>query len=141
VCFLIGIFMFMTARVTNKLVNDSQSQSDVLTLAIIFFLFTVLVATQDVGIDGWSISLLSKENIHWQAICSGTGQTLGYIVGNTLFVLLHSVEFCNDNVRPWLGLANQDYAILSMEGERNVILFGIIKKFCTSRQLRMYVSN
>ncbi len=117
VSFLIGMFMLVTARVTNNLVEQSQMQSEIFWLAIIFFMLTFLVATQDVAIDGWSISLLSKENVHWQSICNGTGQTLGYYVGNTLFVLLQSEKFCNHNLRPLFGLPSQPHGVLNMEGK------------------------
>jgi PAT family acetyl-CoA transporter-like MFS transporter 1 len=116
ISFLIGVLMISLAHVTNKLVQTSQTQSEIFLLAIIFFMITFLVATQDVAIDGWSISLLSEQNVHWQSICTSVGQTLGYYVGNTLFVLLQSAKFCNNNLRPFFGLSSQPHGILNMRG-------------------------
>jgi hypothetical protein len=33
---------------------------DVIWLTVIFFFFTFLSATQDIAVDGWAISMLSK---------------------------------------------------------------------------------
>jgi PAT family acetyl-CoA transporter-like MFS transporter 1 len=107
--------MMLTASTTNNLVETSTTQSEILVLAIIFFLLTFLIAIQDVAVDGWSISLLSKENVHWQSISTGLGQTIGYYVGNTLFVLLQSAKFCNNNIRPIFSLPSQDRGMLTME--------------------------
>jgi PAT family acetyl-CoA transporter-like MFS transporter 1 len=115
--FIIGLFMLAIARVTNNLVETSRTQSEIFSLAVIFFLLTFLIAVQDVAIDGWSISLLSKENVHWQSICNGTGQTIGYYVGNTLFILLQSAKFSNNTIRPIFGLPSKKHGVLNMEGK------------------------
>jgi PAT family acetyl-CoA transporter-like MFS transporter 1 len=107
--------MFSFAHIAKNLLDNSQTQAEILSLAVIFFLMTFLVATQDVVVDGWAISLLSKKNVHWQAICNGTGQTSGYYVGNICFVILESAKFCNSYVRPLFGLASQDHGIITLE--------------------------
>jgi PAT family acetyl-CoA transporter-like MFS transporter 1 len=107
--------MFSLAHVTNSLLDNSQTQAEIFSLALIFFMMTFLVATQDVVVDGWAISLLSKPNVHWQAICNGTGQTSGYYIGNICFVILESAKFCNSYIRPVLGLPSQDHGIITLE--------------------------
>ena len=57
---LVGIFMFSFAHLTKILLDHSQSQAEIFSLAVIFMLLTFLIATQDVIVDGWAISLLSK---------------------------------------------------------------------------------
>jgi PAT family acetyl-CoA transporter-like MFS transporter 1 len=62
--YLIGFFMFLTADYVNELLEgerpESSVHSDVFMLALIFFLFTFLAATQDVAVDGWGLTILSK---------------------------------------------------------------------------------
>ncbi len=113
--FAIAITLFSVAHLANDILYNSQTQAEIFSLAFIFFMLTFLVATQDIIVDGWAISLLSKENVHWQAICNGTGQTSGYYIGNVCFVILESAEFCNKHIRPFLGLPSQEHGIITLE--------------------------
>jgi PAT family acetyl-CoA transporter-like MFS transporter 1 len=38
----------------------SLSDLDILLLTGIFFMFTFLAATQDIAVDGWALTMLSK---------------------------------------------------------------------------------
>jgi PAT family acetyl-CoA transporter-like MFS transporter 1 len=86
-------------------------------LAIIFIILTVLVATQDIIVDGWAISLLSKENVAWQSICNGAGQTAGIFLGNVSFIILESPSFCNDYIRPMFNFPEKDTGIVDLESK------------------------
>lgn len=39
---------------------ESQGSNNIYMLALIFFIFTFLAATQDVVVDGWALTMLSK---------------------------------------------------------------------------------
>jgi MFS transporter, PAT family, solute carrier family 33 (acetyl-CoA transportor), member 1 len=63
--YLIGIFMLSSADYVNTLLNNfkspqTYSHSDIYLLTLIFFMFTLLAATQDIAVDGWCLTLLSK---------------------------------------------------------------------------------
>lgn len=46
-------------------------------LTLCFFVFYLLAATQDIAVDAWALTLLSKKNKGWQSTCNSVGQTLG----------------------------------------------------------------
>ena len=82
---------------------------------LIFLMLTFLAATQDIIVDGWAISLLSKENVAWQSICNGVGQKAGLFVGNIFFIILESATFCNKYLRPMFKLPSQNHGIVDLE--------------------------
>ncbi|CAD7927341.1 unnamed protein product [Amoebophrya sp. A120] len=43
-----------------------------------FFFLYFLCATQDIAVDGWALTILREENVGYQSMCNGAGQTLGY---------------------------------------------------------------
>jgi len=65
----------------------------------VFFTLYLMVATQDIAVDGWAISLLRKENIGYASTCNTVGQTAGYMTSYALFMALNSPEFCNTYLR------------------------------------------
>eukprot|EP00297_Palpitomonas_bilix_P002662 CAMPEP_0113883738 /NCGR_PEP_ID=MMETSP0780_2-20120614/9790_1 /TAXON_ID=652834 /ORGANISM="Palpitomonas bilix" /LENGTH=622 /DNA_ID=CAMNT_0000871123 /DNA_START=378 /DNA_END=2246 /DNA_ORIENTATION=- /assembly_acc=CAM_ASM_000599 len=79
--------------------SPSISASDIGVLTGLFFLLYFLVATQDIAVDGWAISLLPKEIVGYASITNTIGQTLGYFLSYTIFLALHSPEFCNEYLR------------------------------------------
>mmetsp|Transcript_44250 Transcript_44250/g.87789 ORF Transcript_44250/g.87789 Transcript_44250/m.87789 type:complete len:501 (+) Transcript_44250:72-1574(+) len=58
------------------------------TLTALFFLLYFLCATQDIAVDGWALTMLRKENVGYAATCNSVGQTLGYALGFTGFMVL-----------------------------------------------------
>ena len=63
--YLIGFFMYTLSGYVNELLGDDSGSSPneghgVLTLTIIFFLLNFLAATQDIAVDGWALTMLSR---------------------------------------------------------------------------------
>lgn len=68
--YLIGLCMFVLAtRIDDLLGDDSaksagvqeaQTEVNILMLTVLFFILNFLAATQDVAVDGWSITMLSR---------------------------------------------------------------------------------
>jgi len=86
--------------VKNILGDDEDSaKPDVYFLTSIFFAFNFLAATQDIAVDGWALTMLSKKNIGYASTCNAVGQTAGYFLGNVVFLALESPEFCNKYLR------------------------------------------
>eukprot|EP01038_Epipyxis_sp_PR26KG_P012819 gene12819-17189_t len=60
-----------------------------------FFLFLyLLMATQDIAVDGWAITMLSRDNVGYASICNSIGQSLGYFFANQGFIALSDKKWC-----------------------------------------------
>ncbi|XP_078725653.1 acetyl-coenzyme A transporter 1 isoform X1 [Lampetra fluviatilis] len=93
--YLLGCFMLLLARHVDQLLEGPH----IMMLTATFFLFEFLAATQDIAVDGWALTMLSKENVGHASTCNSVGQTAGYFLGNVLFLALESPEFCNAYLR------------------------------------------
>ncbi|XP_041378561.1 acetyl-coenzyme A transporter 1-like [Gigantopelta aegis] len=112
--YLIGIFMFtLSGHVTDVLGDsDSTAEVNILLLTCIFFMLNFLAATQDIAVDGWALTMLSRKNVGWASTCNSVGQTTGYFLGNVVFLALESAEFCNK----YLRFEPQPVGILTLAG-------------------------
>ncbi len=90
----------------------------ILKLTGIFFMFTFLAATQDIAVDGWALTMLSKENVSWGSTCNSVGQTAGWFIGNVIFLTLESADFCNKYLRPLFGFDSQTYGIVTFDSKK-----------------------
>eukprot|EP01125_Pyxidicula_operculata_P010863 TRINITY_DN356_c2_g1_i4.p1 TRINITY_DN356_c2_g1~~TRINITY_DN356_c2_g1_i4.p1 ORF type:complete len:519 (-),score=101.86 TRINITY_DN356_c2_g1_i4:257-1813(-) len=95
--FISGIIMLSISFVIDDQLNMKPLPIELITA--IFFIFILLAATQDVAVDGWAIELLPDEKKHYQATCQGAGIGLGIFLSFTAFLMLNSVEFCNEYLR------------------------------------------
>lgn len=57
-----------------------------------------------------------RENLGWASICNNAGATTGVLIGNSLFLVLESKDFCNDYIRPVFGLPSKKYGIITLKG-------------------------
>ncbi|XP_047451095.1 acetyl-coenzyme A transporter 1 [Mugil cephalus] len=96
--YLLGLFMLYLSVTVNSLLQ-SESGPNVLTLTAVFFMLAFLAATQDIAVDGWALTMLSRENVGYASTCNSVGQTAGYFLGNVLFLALESADFCNKYLR------------------------------------------
>ncbi|XP_062408260.1 acetyl-coenzyme A transporter 1 [Sardina pilchardus] len=98
--YLLGIFMLcLSVTVDSLLESDEHKGPDVITLTAVFFMLAFLAATQDIAVDGWALTMLSRENVGYASTCNSVGQTAGYFLGNVLFLALESADFCNKYLR------------------------------------------
>ncbi|KAM9801170.1 acetyl-coenzyme A transporter 1 [Neosynchiropus ocellatus] len=96
--YLLGLFMlYLSARVDSLL--QSEGGPNVVALTAVFFMLAFLAATQDIAVDGWALTMLSRENVGYASTCNSVGQTAGYFLGNVLFLALESPDFCNKYIR------------------------------------------
>jgi hypothetical protein len=63
-----------------------------------------LVATQDIAVDGWALTLLRPENVGYASAANTVGQGVGIQAAFGLFLALDSAEVCNRYIRGPLGL-------------------------------------
>ncbi|XP_034023984.1 acetyl-coenzyme A transporter 1 [Thalassophryne amazonica] len=98
--YLLGLFMlYLSTTVSSLLESEGGRGPRVVTLTALFFMLTFLAATQDIAVDGWALTMLSRENVGYASTCNSVGQTAGYFCGNVLFLALESTEFCNKYLR------------------------------------------
>ncbi|MBN3302847.1 acetyl-coenzyme A transporter 1 [Amia ocellicauda] len=98
--YLLGFFMlYLSTSVDSLLESDGTKGPDIFTLTAVFFMFEFLAATQDIAVDGWALTMLSRENVGYASTCNSVGQTAGYFLGNVLFLALESADFCNKYLR------------------------------------------
>ncbi|XP_063297091.1 acetyl-coenzyme A transporter 1 [Pelobates fuscus] len=96
--YILGLFMMYLSRVVDDLLGGDHGP-DMFALTATFFLFEFLAATQDIAVDGWALTMLSKHNVGYASTCNSVGQTAGYFMGNVLFLALESPNFCNKYLR------------------------------------------
>merc|ERR1712167_147041 len=72
---------------------------DVFSLTALFLLLFFLMATQDIAVDGWALTMLTRENVGYASSCNSIGQTVGYLSAYIIFIALNSSTFCNTYLR------------------------------------------
>ena len=97
--YLIGVSMILLSYQVGKLLGDEGGEPNVLGLTVFFFLIYTFAATQDIAVDGWALTMLSRRNVGYASTCNTVGQTVGFFLGYTLFLAFESKEFCNTYLR------------------------------------------
>lgn len=95
--YLIGIFMLVLSLFISRIMDEGNL--NIYLLTTIFFFLNFLAATQDIAVDGWALTMLSRQNVAWASTCNTVGQTAGYFIGNVVFLALESPDFCNNFLR------------------------------------------
>lgn len=65
-----------------------------------FLLLVTLCATLDVAVDGWALTLLPPDKIHYASTCQSVGVNIGLFISFTIFLAGSSPLFC----KQFLGL-------------------------------------
>ncbi len=82
-----------------------------------FFVLYFLMATQDIAVDGWALTMLSKKNRGRGPICNSIGQNIGYFLSFVGFLALNDVDSANKIWRPLLRLPqNPNKGLVSLKG-------------------------
>lgn len=71
-------------------------------LTVFFFALYFLMATQDIAVDGWALTMLSKKNRGRGPVCNSIGQNIGYFCSFVGFLALNDAESCESLWRPLL---------------------------------------
>lgn len=75
--------------------NETASSSlDVQTLTAFFSALYFLMATQDIAVDGWALTMLSRANVGYASTCNAIGQVLGFFFANQGFIVLSDQKWC-----------------------------------------------
>ena len=86
---LTGIVMIFGSSWLPAALNDV----DVSGLTAYFFSLYFMMATQDIAVDGWALTMLSKRNVGLASTCNTIGQTIGYFSAYTGFLSLYSMGY------------------------------------------------
>ena len=79
---------------------------------MVFLPLNFLAATQDIAVDGWALTMLSRKNVGYASTCNVVGQTIGFFLGNVGLLTLESKDFANK----WIRSTPQDYGIVDLPG-------------------------
>ncbi len=63
-------------------------------LTAFFLSLYFLMATQDIAVDGWALTMLSRQNVGYASTCNTIGQLLGYFISNQGFIALSDALWC-----------------------------------------------
>lgn len=58
-----------------------------------------------------------RKNVSWQATCNSTGYVCGFFIGNGMFILLESADFCNRILRPIFKLQAQKSGFIDIQSK------------------------
>jgi PAT family acetyl-CoA transporter-like MFS transporter 1 len=84
--------------------DGSFSQPDATTLTVFFLVLYFLMATQDIVVDGWALTMLSRENVGYQSPCNNVGQIIGIFLANQGFIALSDPIWCKEYIPDYLNL-------------------------------------
>lgn len=93
----IAIIMYILSYKLDDLLYIPEP--DIFSLTACFFLLNFGAATQDIAVDGWALTMLSKKSVGLASTCNSVGQTAGYFLGYVIFLALESEEFSNKYLR------------------------------------------
>ena len=102
----IGCVLLFLARHAKDIVEAPKVYS----VTALFFALIFLAATQDIAVDGWALTLLSRPNLGYASTAQTFGINIGYFMSFTVFLAFNSVEFGNK----YLRTVARDYPVLSL---------------------------
>ncbi|CAD5217386.1 unnamed protein product [Bursaphelenchus xylophilus] len=110
--YLIGGFLLVVSYYLNEIMGTNGSGTpNIFLLMCIFLPLNFLAATQDIAVDGWALTMLSRKNVGYASSCNVVGQTVGFFMGNVVFLTLQSKDFANK----WIRSTPQDKGIVEFD--------------------------
>lgn len=90
---LVGILLlYMSSSVGTMLGEEGTTGIHIRPLTALFFATYFLLASQDIAVDGWAITMLSRRNVGLASTVNAAGQTAGFFISFTGFLILNSFE-------------------------------------------------
>ncbi|CAF0801255.1 unnamed protein product [Rotaria sordida] len=109
--FLLGIILFILSFYLTTLIEELKIN----TLTCIFFLVYFLLASQDICVDSWALTLLTNYNLQWASTCQTVGQTFGRFIGFTILMTFESASFTNRFIRKPFSLSEKSYGLFTID--------------------------
>ncbi|BGP43500.1 hypothetical protein JCM10450v2_007668 [Rhodotorula kratochvilovae] len=107
---IVGLMFWWLGSNVQQMMEVDEPNVNVLTA--LFFTLVFFAATQDIAVDGWALTLLSKENLSYASTAQTIGLNTGYFLSFTVFLAFNSVEFSNKYFRS----TPLDYPLVSLSG-------------------------
>ena len=109
--FLIGITLIILSFYLTTLIEQLQIKI----LTCIFFFIYFLLASQDVCVDGWALTLLANYNLQWASTCQTVGQTIGRFIGFTILMTFESANFTNRFIRKPFLVTEKSHGLFTLD--------------------------
>ncbi|KIL58525.1 hypothetical protein M378DRAFT_86388 [Amanita muscaria Koide BX008] len=100
---IVGTLMLYLSLNVQRLMDDPSNH--VAELTTIFTSLVFFSATQDIAVDGWALTLLSKDCLSYASTCQTIGITTGSLASFTVFLAFNSPEFADKWGIPQLTLS------------------------------------
>lgn len=98
--FISGIsLIFIGFQIDSWIENNNLILSNLTLLTSCFFLLILLCATQDIAVDGWALTILSKKALSYASTAQTIGLNTGYFISFTIFLAFNSKDFVNKYFR------------------------------------------
>ncbi|GMH70200.1 hypothetical protein TL16_g05349 [Triparma laevis f. inornata] len=97
---------------------------DIRGVTAFFFVLYLMLATQDIAVDGWALTMLKKENRGKGPVCNSIGQNIGTLLSYTGFLALND-ETLSKSVRSWFGLP-----AFGSDGTRSLVSLESFLRIC-----------
>ena len=96
VMFLVGLVMVGSGcSLFGYLVDGYMDTSNVVALSALFLVLYFLMATQDVAVDGWALTMLPSDQLHYASTTNSLGQNLGFFLAYGGLLALSDVDTSN----------------------------------------------
>ncbi|CDF32220.1 unnamed protein product [Chondrus crispus] len=97
----------LTMTLLADTIRRAVAEGNVALLTPVFLTLLAMCATQDIAVDGWSLTMLQKQNVSYASTCQSLGLTIGYFSTFTLFLAFSNAPFCDNYIRPLIFFSNQ----------------------------------
>ena len=73
---------------------EDGEEPNIMALFTFFAFLFFMMATQDIAVDGWALTMLSKENRGYASTCNTIGQMFGIMIADRGFIMLSDPVWC-----------------------------------------------
>ncbi|KAG7664154.1 uncharacterized protein J8A68_002337 [[Candida] subhashii] len=97
--FISGMTMLYLSKNIDELVSGDNPAGNLGLITMSFFMLIFFCATQDIAVDGWALTCLSKGSLSFASTAQTIGINTGYFSSFTVFLALSSPDFANRYLR------------------------------------------
>lgn len=91
--------IYLGLRIDTWISDNTLILRNLTQLSLCFFFLILLCATQDIAVDGWALTILSKDALSYASTAQTIGLNTGYFVSFTIFLAFNSKDFMNKYFR------------------------------------------
>lgn len=76
-------------------IEEMLEHRQVYSLTALFMVMIFVVTCQDIAVDSLALEILHPDNASFASTCQSVGFKVGIFTSTSMFIALHSVDFCN----------------------------------------------